>query len=83
MEKIEILYDDIKICVPNNHKMSSEIKFHPDQLNVQELIKSLQLLVKLNPENAFLPVYTVEFGGVVPCCKVNLEEQNRIVLTDK
>jgi hypothetical protein len=81
--KIEIRSNDIKRCVPNNHKMSSEIKFHPDQLNVQELIQSLQRLVKLNSENAYLPVYTVEFGSSVPCCKVNLEEQNRIVLTDK
>jgi hypothetical protein len=64
-------------------KMPSEIKFHPDQLNVQELIQSLQRLVKLNSENAYLPVYTIEFGSSVPCCKINLEEQNRIVLTDK
>lgn len=62
--------------------MSSEIMFHPDQLNVQELIKSLQLLVKLNPDNAFLPIYTVEFGAVVPCSKIYSTE-SRVVLTEK
>lgn len=62
--------------------MSSEIKFHPDQLNVQELIKSLQRIVKLNPENAFLPVYSVEFGSNKPCCKVNLTD-SRVILTEK
>ena len=62
--------------------MSSEIKFHSGQLNVQELIQSLQRIVKLNPENAYLPVYTVEFGASVPCSKVNLEE-GRVVLTEK
>jgi hypothetical protein len=62
--------------------MSSEIQFSSDQLNVQELIVSLQRIVKLNPENAFLPVYTVELGRIVPCSKVNLNETN-VVLSEK
>lgn len=74
--------EDIKSCVSSDNKMSSEIKFHSGQLNVQELILSLQRIVKLNPENAYLPVYSIEFGGVIPCSKVNLQEE-RVVLTEK
>jgi hypothetical protein len=63
--------------------MPSEIKFHTNQLNVQELIQSLQRLVKLNSENAFLPVYTVEFGSSVPCCNVNILDDSQVILTEK
>ena len=36
-------------------------------MNVQDLIVALQRLVKKDPEIAYLPVFTVEFGALVPC----------------
>ena len=47
--------------------MSSIAQFSSEQMNVQDLILALQRLVKKDPEIAYLPVFTVEFGSFVPC----------------
>lgn len=52
------------------------------QLTVGELLVFLTKIINLNPDNSNLPVFAVEYGGILELSEVVLEEKNQRVVIE-
>ena len=59
------------------------VQSRQEQFTIAELLQILRELVRENPAAAALPVFHVEYGGIVPSRKIEIPREGDIMVIDQ